>query len=96
MVIETGDQYEGLLAGASPSRPDVGPRSADDRYVLYTGGTTGPPKGVVWRHEDIYFASLGGRGTPSRGVPTLSVGRRRSSIVSVGAIRSCGVCRCAR
>jgi acyl-CoA synthetase (AMP-forming)/AMP-acid ligase II len=29
------------------------------------------PKGVMWRHEDIYFASLGGRGTPSRGRPAL-------------------------
>ena len=27
---------------------------------------------MVWRHEDIYFASLGGRGTPSQGVPMLT------------------------
>ncbi|MBI2705613.1 MAG: acyl-CoA synthetase [Actinobacteria bacterium] len=59
------------LAAASTARPDAGPRSADDLYLLYTGGTTGMPKGVMWRHEDIYFASLGGRGTPSRGVPAL-------------------------
>ena len=31
------------------------PRSADDLYLLCTGGTTGMPKGVIWRHEDIYF-----------------------------------------
>ncbi|MFM8304905.1 MAG: AMP-binding protein [Actinomycetota bacterium] len=43
----------------SPARLDV-VRSGDDRYVLYTGGTTGRPKGVVWRHEDIIFAALGG------------------------------------
>ena len=28
--------------------------------MLYTGGTTGRPKGVVWRQEDIFFAALGG------------------------------------
>ena len=33
---------------------------ADDRYILYTGGTTGMPKGVVWRHEDVLFALGGG------------------------------------
>ena len=67
-----GPGYEALLADQPAGRVDVGPRSADDHYILYTGGTTGRPKGVVWRHEDIYFASLGGRGTPSKGVPMLT------------------------
>ena len=39
---------------------DFGPRSADDHYILYTGGTTGNPKGVMWRAEDIFFGGLGG------------------------------------
>jgi len=39
--------FADLLTG-SPLR-SFGPRSADDRYVLYTGGTTGQPRGVVWR-----------------------------------------------
>ncbi len=37
--------YEDALAAASPER-DFGPRSDDDLYILYTGGTTGYPKGV--------------------------------------------------
>ncbi|MGI9286519.1 MAG: acyl-CoA synthetase [Pseudomonadales bacterium] len=50
--------YEEALASGSPQR-DFGPRSGDDLYMLYTGGTTGMPKGVIWRHEDVFF-SLGG------------------------------------
>ncbi len=70
-LLVRGHEYEAELAAASPARVDVGPRSADDLYLLYTGGTTGMPKGVMWRHEDIYFASLGGRGVPSQGIEPL-------------------------
>jgi acyl-CoA synthetase (AMP-forming)/AMP-acid ligase II len=58
-VIELGDEYEAALAAASPARPAL-ERSSDDRYLLYTGGTTGMPKGVEWRHEDIFHAAAGG------------------------------------
>jgi len=51
--------WEAALQHASTER-DFGPRSPDDHYVLYTGGTTGMPKGVVWRQEDIFFAAFGG------------------------------------
>jgi acyl-CoA synthetase (AMP-forming)/AMP-acid ligase II len=71
-ILVRGPGLDALVAAASPTPVAVGPRSSDDRYLLYTGGTTGMPKGVMWRHEDIYFASLGGRGTPSKGVPALT------------------------
>ena len=41
--------YEEALATGSPVRPEVS-RTGDDLYLLYTGGTTGMPKGVLWRH----------------------------------------------
>ena len=52
--------YEEALAAASPERPDV-EWSPDDLYILYTGGTTGMPKGVLWRQADIFVGALGGR-----------------------------------
>jgi long-subunit acyl-CoA synthetase (AMP-forming) len=54
-----GDDYESTLAAATDAG-DFEKRSADDLYCVYTGGTTGMPKGVVWRHEDIFFAGMGG------------------------------------
>ena len=54
-----GDDYEQALEEAADSR-DFASRSSDDLYCVYTGGTTGMPKGVLWRHEDIFFAAMGG------------------------------------
>jgi acyl-CoA synthetase (AMP-forming)/AMP-acid ligase II len=52
--------YETVLAASSPAPPPVQP-APDDLYVLYTGGTTGMPKGVLWRQHDIFMTSFGGR-----------------------------------
>lgn len=55
--------YADAEAAGSPER-GFGPRSADDLFIIYTGGTTGMPKGVMWRQEDLFFAGLFG-GDPS-------------------------------
>ncbi len=54
-----GVEYEQALAQGSAER-DFGRRSSDDVYVIYTGGTTGMPKGVVWRQEDVWRVLGGG------------------------------------
>ncbi|MDX6197203.1 MAG: 3-oxocholest-4-en-26-oate---CoA ligase [Actinomycetota bacterium] len=54
------EPYDDGLAAAAPDRPVVDGRSSDDLYLIYTGGTTGMPKGVVWRHEDIFKSAMGG------------------------------------
>jgi 3-oxocholest-4-en-26-oate---CoA ligase len=60
--------YEAALAAADPAGPRVAPTS-DDLYALYTGGTTGAPKGVLWRQEDIFHAAMTG-GAPGLDGPT--------------------------
>lgn len=52
--------YESIVATGPAQVPPVEP-SPDDLYVLYTGGTTGMPKGVLWRQHDIFMTSFGGR-----------------------------------
>jgi acyl-CoA synthetase (AMP-forming)/AMP-acid ligase II len=52
--------YEEALAAAKPTPPQG--LSEDDLYILYTGGTTGMPKGVLWRQEDIFRAALAAGG----------------------------------
>lgn len=52
-----GEEYEAALAAASGER-NFAERSDDDIYIVYTGGTTGTPKGVVWRHQDLVLGAL--------------------------------------
>ncbi len=76
----TGEGYEAALA-ASPARREFPPRSPDDLHVIYTGGTTGAPRGVMWRHEDLFFAGMAG-GNPAgepAGSPQEVAGRAGAS-----------------
>lgn len=62
-------RYEELLAATSADPLDLA-LSPDDLYVLYTGGTTGMPKGVLWRQHDIFINAMGGREFGTGAVPT--------------------------
>jgi acyl-CoA synthetase (AMP-forming)/AMP-acid ligase II len=59
-LLSGATDYEAALASVAdtPPTPSLSP---DDLYVLYTGGTTGMPKGVLWRQADIFVTALGGQ-----------------------------------
>jgi fatty-acyl-CoA synthase len=60
-LLEGATWYEDALAAASPDLPACAAEwSPDDLYILYTGGTTGMPKGVLWRQHDIFISVMGG------------------------------------
>jgi len=71
-VVVADERYETLLSAQPTTAPDVGDRSPDDQYGLWTGGTTGMPKGVMWRQEDIYMSALGGDGNALLGIPPVA------------------------
>jgi acyl-CoA synthetase (AMP-forming)/AMP-acid ligase II len=59
-LLDGAVDYETILTTPEPAGGMPTP-SGDDLYVLYTGGTTGMPKGVLWRQHDIFLSSMGGR-----------------------------------
>ncbi len=59
-LLDGAVDYESIVGSGAPLLPPIEP-SPDDLYVLYTGGTTGMPKGVLWRQHDIFMTSFGGR-----------------------------------
>ena len=52
--------YESIVSTEAPAQPRPTP-TGDDLYILYTGGTTGMPKGVLWRQHDIFISAMGGK-----------------------------------
>ena len=73
-LLDGATWYEDALAGASADLPAcAGEWSPDDLYVLYTGGTTGMPKGVLWRQHDIFMSVMGG-----------AVGGHRTRVARIG------------
>ena len=77
--------YHDLVAGSAPA-PRI-ERSGDDLLLLYTGGTTGLPKGVMWPHVEL-FGALAFTGYASLGLPVptsaLDVGRTASELNTTG------------
>ena len=63
--------FEQALAEADAAKPDL-EWHPDDLYIIYTGGTTGMPKGVLWKHKDILIASLGARRTDGTVIDSLA------------------------
>jgi len=63
--------YESIVATPPPASGMPTP-SGDDLYILYTGGTTGMPKGVLWRQHDIFMSAMGGRPFLAGGEPLKS------------------------
>ena len=63
--------YDAIVAGDTGRVEAPWGRSGDDLLILYTGGTTGMPKGVMWRQEDLFFV-LGAGGNLVTGVPPLA------------------------
>jgi hypothetical protein len=59
-LLDGAVDYESVTMTPRPAAGMPTP-SADDLYILYTGGTTGMPKGVLWRQHDIFLSSMGGR-----------------------------------
>ena len=57
-LLEGAVYYNDFIYGHEPR--DLSHCSPDDLYVLYTGGTTGLPKGVLWRNADFFVGALGG------------------------------------
>jgi 3-oxocholest-4-en-26-oate---CoA ligase len=83
-----GTSYADVQATASPER-DFPARGNDDVYLIYTGGTTGYPKGVMWRHEDIW-RTLGGGIDFTTGVPLADEwAQSRQGLESSGLVKLC-------
>ena len=83
-LLDGAEWYEDALATASPELDPhlVESWSPDALYLLYTGGTTGMPKGVMWRQADIFVGALGGR--------RLDNGEEWRSLDEVVANAACG------
>lgn len=80
VTVETGTEYEDALAASTPRGPwQERDPDGDDLVFLYTGGTTGMPKGVMWRNDDLYIAlwQMGRPGTlPPDPIAAARAGKR--------------------
>lgn len=78
--------YESVTATTEPATGMPTP-SGDDLYILYTGGTTGMPKGVLWRQHDIFMSAMGGRPFPA-GTPLTTYEDLTAQVKANAGVRS--------
>lgn len=94
-VARIGNAVELLSCYANaPSDPEllVADSSPDDFVLLYTGGTTGMPKGVMWTQEDLFVQALGGRNYRDGGREWNSVEELLASVLARRARRLMPAC----
>lgn len=82
VALAPGAEYEAALA-AGPAYA-VPQRSDDDLSLLYTGGTTGLPKGVMWPHRSLFFSALGGGGVYREGHAPIRAPEEIGEVASSG------------
>src|SRR5205823_147266 len=82
---EWAEPYEDAAkAGGSAHTVPPWGRSGDDLYMLYTGGTTGMPKGVMWRQDDL-FAALNA-GAPLKHAEDAGLAGVRATLQGAGPV----------
>lgn len=79
--------YESIVNTPAPASGMPTPRG-DDLYILYTGGTTGMPKGVLWRQHDIFMSAMGGRPFMAGAEPLNSYDDLAAQVRAQGGFRS--------
>jgi acyl-CoA synthetase (AMP-forming)/AMP-acid ligase II len=79
--------YESIVTTPAPAAGMPTP-TGDDLYILYTGGTTGMPKGVLWRQHDIFMSAMGGRPFLAGGAPLTSYDDLVAQVRAQAGIRS--------
>lgn len=63
--------YDEVVGAGTAQRPPADARSGTDVVLVYTGGTTGMPKGVMWQQEDL-FAAMGSGGNALKEIPPIT------------------------